>query len=618
MIASPVRVFCSRAPPGPSRALVGRGRRRRPRRPAALALRRGRADPLRPPLPVPPRRAADPRASRAAPVRPRKRRLAPVAGTLDDRAPVLPVPGRRALDLAATCCPRSSSSSGWTPAWRWRSAGLGAPDRGPARRVGGGRLRAGLPRHRAVRLDAHREPAHAAPRGRRSRCSPTRPRRSARRGGGAWPWPASPSASPASRDRCPPRSCPWPRCGGPGSRGRAPRGCARRRSSSSSAAAAILPWTARNALVIGDLVPVESISVYNFWDDNAFAEGERRRHQESVIASQPTLADQRRVAMAFGFRGIVRSPALFAEKAWRNLQHIVRLDGLHLWLRIEEPHPWWRHALLDPARRHRDPGRDPALPRLRRRRGAVARPVADPAVVRLLPAHGGGRLPQRDPLPQHAAAVRPRRRGGGSCRPARSRAAPAARGARRPSGRDRELGRAPRPARGAALARGAGLAGDRRGAAARRGGGPAGRGAPRLRRRQPRPPGRASLARLRLRPRPGRPRRSRPRRVPARRGAQGVRVDAAAGARPAPRRRGPAGGRRARGRGRLLVAGGPVAGAGDRLARAARAERGRGAPRPRRLRRRARVHAPAARPPLVAAPRVGPAASHRAPRPRTR
>ena len=113
-----------------------------------------------------------------------------------------------------------------------------------------------------------------------------------------------------------------------------------------SAAVAILPWTARNVFVIGDLVPVESISVYNFWDDNAFAEGERRRHQESVIASQPTLADQRRVAMGFGRRGILREPGQFAEKAWRNLQHIVRLDGLHLWLRIEEPHPAWRHALL--------------------------------------------------------------------------------------------------------------------------------------------------------------------------------------------------------------------------------------------------------------------------------
>ena len=48
-----------------------------------------------------------------------------------------------------------------------------------------------------------------------------------------------------------------------------------------SAAAAVLPWTARNVFVIGDLVPVESISVYNFWDDNAFVDGDRRRHQEA-------------------------------------------------------------------------------------------------------------------------------------------------------------------------------------------------------------------------------------------------------------------------------------------------------------------------------------------------
>ena len=113
-----------------------------------------------------------------------------------------------------------------------------------------------------------------------------------------------------------------------------------------SAAAAVLPWTARNVFVIGDLVPVESISVYNLWDDNAFVDGDRRRHQESAIASQPTLAAQRSQAMWFGWRGIVRNPLGFAEKAWRNLVHIVRLDGLHLLLRIEEPHPAWRHAAL--------------------------------------------------------------------------------------------------------------------------------------------------------------------------------------------------------------------------------------------------------------------------------
>jgi hypothetical protein len=50
--------------------------------------------------------------------------------------------------------------------------------------------------------------------------------------------------------------------------------------------------------------------------------------------------------MWYGWRGIVRNPGGFAEKAWRNLVHIVRLDGLHLWLGIEEPHPAWRHAAL--------------------------------------------------------------------------------------------------------------------------------------------------------------------------------------------------------------------------------------------------------------------------------
>ena len=113
-----------------------------------------------------------------------------------------------------------------------------------------------------------------------------------------------------------------------------------------SAAAAILPWTARNVFVIGDLVPVESISAYNFWDDNSFVDGERRRRQEAEIAAQPTLAAQRSLALRYGWRGIVRNPGAFAEKAWRNLQHIVRPDGLHLLLGVEEPHPAWRHAAL--------------------------------------------------------------------------------------------------------------------------------------------------------------------------------------------------------------------------------------------------------------------------------
>jgi hypothetical protein len=113
-----------------------------------------------------------------------------------------------------------------------------------------------------------------------------------------------------------------------------------------AAAAAILPWTARNVFVIGDFVPIESIAAHGFWHDNALVIGERRQRQYAAIASQPTLAARRSMAMRFGWRGIVRTPGLFAEKVWMNLLHFVRLDGLHLLLRVEEPQPRWRHAAL--------------------------------------------------------------------------------------------------------------------------------------------------------------------------------------------------------------------------------------------------------------------------------
>jgi 4-amino-4-deoxy-L-arabinose transferase-like glycosyltransferase len=113
-----------------------------------------------------------------------------------------------------------------------------------------------------------------------------------------------------------------------------------------AAACAILPWTARNVFLIGDLVPVESNAVYNFWDDNSFAEGARRQRQEEAIAAQPTPAAQRAQALTFALRGIARHPDRFVEKAWLNLLHFVRPDGLHLLLRVEDAQPPWRHAAL--------------------------------------------------------------------------------------------------------------------------------------------------------------------------------------------------------------------------------------------------------------------------------
>jgi hypothetical protein len=64
------------------------------------------------------------------------------------------------------------------------------------------------------------------------------------------------------------------------------------------------------------------------------------------MRSQPTLAEQRAMATRMALRGIARQPGAFVEKAWRNLLHLVRPDGLQLLLVVEEPMPAWRHAAL--------------------------------------------------------------------------------------------------------------------------------------------------------------------------------------------------------------------------------------------------------------------------------
>ena len=113
-----------------------------------------------------------------------------------------------------------------------------------------------------------------------------------------------------------------------------------------AAAAPVVPWTARNVVLIGDWVPIETNGVFNLWDDNAFVEGDRRAAQDQAVATAPTLAEARARATRYAWRGIARWPARFALKAWFNALHIVRLDGLHLLLRVEEAQPAWRAAAL--------------------------------------------------------------------------------------------------------------------------------------------------------------------------------------------------------------------------------------------------------------------------------
>ena len=115
-------------------------------------------------------------------------------------------------------------------------------------------------------------------------------------------------------------------------------------------AAAILPWTVRNAVVIGDPVLIETVGIWNVWTDNAFVDAHGYDVQALRIHRQPTPEARRDLALSFARRGLRASPGAFARKVWDNLEHFFRPEGLHQLLTVEQPRPTWRHAaslLLD-------------------------------------------------------------------------------------------------------------------------------------------------------------------------------------------------------------------------------------------------------------------------------
>jgi hypothetical protein len=117
-----------------------------------------------------------------------------------------------------------------------------------------------------------------------------------------------------------------------------------------TAAAAILPWAARNAFVIGDPVPIETVGVWNLWTDNSFVDPELYDQQAHYIRKEPTPSLQRAQALRFAWRGLTRRPVAFGQKVWDNARHFFRPEGLHQLLAVELPQPAWRHlvaVLLD-------------------------------------------------------------------------------------------------------------------------------------------------------------------------------------------------------------------------------------------------------------------------------
>ena len=115
-------------------------------------------------------------------------------------------------------------------------------------------------------------------------------------------------------------------------------------------AAIILPWTARNVLIVGDHVLIESAAFENLWWANHFTDNAHFVRQQDVVHSQTTPAAKRAAALHFALRGLRRDPGAFAAKVRINFWHLFRPEGLHTWVAVQRSIAPWRHAgslLLD-------------------------------------------------------------------------------------------------------------------------------------------------------------------------------------------------------------------------------------------------------------------------------
>jgi hypothetical protein len=105
----------------------------------------------------------------------------------------------------------------------------------------------------------------------------------------------------------------------------------------------VAPWWARNALVMHDPAPIESVSVYNVWANYAFVNEGRFAVQQLMINKEKDAAGRRARAMEFAWRGITRRPEAFPPKVWTNLRHFLRPEGLHTLLTLQQARPAWGH-----------------------------------------------------------------------------------------------------------------------------------------------------------------------------------------------------------------------------------------------------------------------------------
>lgn len=107
----------------------------------------------------------------------------------------------------------------------------------------------------------------------------------------------------------------------------------------------IVPWAARNRILLDDPSPIESASVANLLIDNVYVEGERYDRLEHFVFKETTPRARRERAMEFVEQGLRKRYHLIPRKVLHNATHLLRPEGLWVLLGVQQPWPPWRHAL---------------------------------------------------------------------------------------------------------------------------------------------------------------------------------------------------------------------------------------------------------------------------------
>ena len=110
------------------------------------------------------------------------------------------------------------------------------------------------------------------------------------------------------------------------------------------AAAMVLPWSLRNAFVIGDPVPIETLAYYNLYKVNSFVSRPRLERREGMIHKAPTPRARRALAVRYAWNGVRTEPRRFLSKIVANTMHFLRPEGLHLLFGVEWARPFAWHA----------------------------------------------------------------------------------------------------------------------------------------------------------------------------------------------------------------------------------------------------------------------------------